>query len=234
MLGKNCFRKLITLTTVAAVWTVYSMVAIAAPLDVSGEISVTGQVTVNGQSAISNSTILSGSTIVTGPDSSATVSLGKMGRVEILADSSLTLRFADNSIVGILPATGKVRVSNAAGVATTITTKDAVVIADAGQADSFLVEVECSHTHVDAAAGVVTMREGTNDKQVVAGTTATAGNLSQTGCKPCLRPNSAPPVRFGGPWWLILLAGGVVAAAILLGKQDTEVGGGVIIVSPTR
>jgi len=234
MLGKNCFRKLITLTTVAAVWTVYSMVAIAAPLDVSGEISVTGQVTVNGQSAISNSTILSGSTIVTGPDSSATVSLGKTGRIEILADSSLTLRFTDNSIVGIIPSTGKVRVSNAAGVATTITTKDSVVIADAGQADSFVVEVECSHTHVDATAGVVTMREGTNDKQVVAGTTATAGNLSQTGCKPCLRPNSAPPVRFGGPWWLVLLAGGVVIGAILLGKQDTEVGGGVIIVSPTR
>jgi hypothetical protein len=234
MLGKNCFRKFITLTTVAAVWTVYSMVALAAPGDLTGEISVTGQVTVNGQTAVSNSTILSGSTIVTGVDSSATVSLGKTGRIEILADSNLTLRFTSNSIVGIL-SSGKARVSNAAGVATTITTKDAVAIADAGQADTFLVEVECSHTHVDTTAGVVTMREGSNDKQIVAGTSATAGNLSQTGCKPCLRPNSAPPVRFGGPWWLLLVAAGVAGGAILLGgKQDTEIGGTTIIVSPTR
>jgi len=234
MLGKNCFRKLITLATVAAVWTVYSMVVLAAPTDVTGEISVTGQVTVNGQSAVSNSTILSGSTIITGADSSATVSLGKTGRIEVLGDSNLELRFADNNIVGVLSA-GKARVSNAAGVATTITTKDTTVIADAGQADSFAVEVECSHTHVDATTGIVTMREGINDKQVVAGTSATAGNLSQAGCKPCLRPNSAPPVRFGGPWWLILVAAGVAGGAILLGgDQEVDTGGGVIIVSPTR
>jgi hypothetical protein len=79
------------------------------------------------------------------------------------------------------------------------------------------------------------MREGSNDKQIVAGTSATAGNLSQTGCKPCLRPNSAPPVRFGGPWWLVLVAAGVAGGAILLGGgNDVEIGGGTIIVSPTR
>ena len=59
MLGNNCFRKLITLTTVAAVWTVYSMVVLAAPGTLTGDITVTGQVTVNGQAAVSNSTILS-------------------------------------------------------------------------------------------------------------------------------------------------------------------------------
>jgi len=236
MLGKNILRRLVTLTTMAAVWTVYSMVALAAPVDVTGEISVTGQVTVNGQSAVSNSTVISGSTIVTGADSSATVSLGKTGRVEILADSNLTLRFTENSIVGIL-SSGKARVSNSAGVATTITTKDMVALADAGQADSFVVEVECSHTHVDTLSGIVTMREGTNDKQVVAGTTATAGNLAQTGCVPCLRPNSAPPIPIAGPWWLALLAAGAAGAGIIIGttrNSDTQVGGSVIIVSPIR
>ena len=85
MLGRNIFRRLVTLTTLAAVWTVYSMVALAAPVDVTGEVSVTGQVTVNGQQAVSNATVMSGSTIVTGADSSATVSLGRVGRVELLA-----------------------------------------------------------------------------------------------------------------------------------------------------
>lgn len=234
MLGKNSLRKLVTFFTAAAVWCVYSSVALAAPKDLTGEITVTGQVTVNGQTAVSNSTILSGSTIVTGDNSTAVVSLGKSGRVEVGANSNMTLRFTDNSIVGML-SEGKSRISNAAGVATTVTTKHATVIADAGQADSFLVEVECSHTHVDTTMGLVTMREGTSDKQIVAGTSATAGNLQQTGCEPCLRPDSAPPVRVAGPWWLLLLAAGVAGAAILLGgKNDTDTGGGTIIVSPTR
>jgi hypothetical protein len=235
MFGKNTIRKFVTLTTVAAVWCVYSMVAFAMPVDVSGEITVSGQVTVNGQPAVSNSTLLSGAVIATGSGSSAIVSLGKLGRVEILADSNLTLRFADNSIVAVLTS-GKTRVSNSAGVATTVTTKDTTVIADAGQADNFLVEVECSHTHVDTTTGVVTMRIGSSDKQVVAGTTAVAGNLVQQGCTPCLRPNSAPPTAVAGFPWLILVAAGAAGIGIWLGthNDDTTVGGGVNIISATR
>jgi hypothetical protein len=234
MLGNKGIRKLITVSTLVAVWTVYSMVALAAPGTSTAEITVTGQVTVNGQAAISNSTIMSGSTIVTGPDSTATISLGKTGRIEVLGGTNLNLQFTDTSIVGIV-SIGKVRVSTAPGVAATITSKDAVAIADAGQADTFVVEVECSHTHVDGLAGVVTMREGTNDKQIVAVSTATAGNLEQTGCQPCLRPNSAPPLAFAAPWWLIILAAGVVGVGILLGrKHDHEIGGGVVVVSPTQ
>ena len=234
MLGTHSFRKAITSFTAVAVLLTYSSFALAATKDVTGEITVTGQVTVNGQPAVSNSTIISGSTIVTSEGSSAVVSLGKTGRIEVLEGSNMVLNFSDNSIVGIM-SSGKARVSNAAGVATTITTKDATVIADAGQNNNFVVEVECSHTHVDTTSGVVTMREGSSDKQVAAGTSATAGNLSQTGCKPCLRPDSAPPVRFGGPWWLVLVAAGVAGAAILLGNQnDTTIDGNTIIVSPNR
>ena len=182
MLGKNIVRKFVTLSTVAAVWCVYSMVAFAMPTDLTGEITVSGQVTVNGQAVVSSSTIMSGATIATGDSSSATVNLGKTGRIEISANSNLTLRFTDNSIIAIV-SDGKSKFSNSAGVATTVTSKNATFIADAGQADTFVVEVECSHTHVDTMAGMVVMREGTNDKQVVAGSTAVAGNLVQTGCK---------------------------------------------------
>ena len=235
MLGKNTIRKFVTLTTVAAVWCVYSMVAFALPVDSAGEITVTGQVTVNGQPAVSNSTLLSGAVIGTATGSSAVVSLGKLGRVEVLADSNLTLTFTDNSIVAILTA-GKARVSNSAAVAATVTTKDTTVIADSGQADNFLVEVECSHTHVDTTSGVVTMRIGSTDKQVVAGSTAVAGNLVQAGCVPCLRPNSAPPLAVAGFPWLILLAAGAAGLGIWLGTQndDTTNSGGVNIISATR
>lgn len=235
MLGKNISRKFITSFTVAAVWCVYSMVALAVPVDNSGEITVTGQVTVNGQPAVSNSTILSGAVIQTGANSSAVVSLGKLGRVEVLADSSLTLNFSTGSIV-ILLQEGKTRVSNTAGTAATVTTKDMTAIADSSQANNFLVEVECSHSHVDTTTGVVTMRIGSNDKQVAAGTTATAGNVSQTGCQPCLRPNSAPDVATVGLPWLILLAAGAAGIAIWLGTGSgtTNTGGGVVVISPTR
>lgn len=235
MYGTHSLRKAITSFTAVAVLLTYSSFALAAAKDVTGEITVTGQVTVNGQNAVSNSTLVSGSTIITGDDSSAVVSLGKAGRVEILGGSNVVLNFTDNSIVGIM-SSGKARVSNAAGVAATLTTKDTTIIADAGQTNNFVVEVECSHTHVDTTSGLVTMREGTSDKQIAAGTAATAGNLSQTGCKPCLRPDSAPPVRFGGPWWLLLVAAGAAGTAILLGgKNETTVGGPpVVIVSPIR
>lgn len=240
MLGKNRIRKYIALLTAVAVWSVTSMVAFAAPNDVSGEITITGQVTVNGQPAVSGSTIVSGSNIVTGANSSAVVSLGKLGKIEILADSDFTLRFSENSITGIL-SSGKARVSNSAGVATSVATKDATVIADAGQANSFALEVECSHTHIDTTAGLVTMRSGSTDKQVATGTSATAGNLSQTGCKPCVRPNSGPTtpvlgIGTGALAAILIGAGAGIGAAIFLGgnDEDVSIGGGTTVVSPVR
>lgn len=240
MLGKISIKKYIALLTVVALWSVSSMVALAAPNDTSGDITVTGQVTVNGQNAVSNSTIVSGSIISTGANSSAVISLGKTGKIEILADSNFTLRFTDSSITGIL-SQGKVRISNPAGIAASVATNDTTVIADAGQADNFVVEVECSHTHVDTVSGLVTMRTGNTDKQVASGTSATAGNLSQTGCKPCVRPGSGiktPVLGIGaGALAAILIgAGAGIGTAILLGgnDQDVTIGGGTTVVSPVR
>jgi len=244
MLGKNIIRKFTTLLTVFAVWSAFSMVAIAAP-DVMGEITVNGQVTVNGQSVVSNTTLTSGSTITTGSNSSATVNLGKNGRVEVLSDSSLTLKFTDNSIIAMLTS-GKVRVSNNAGVATSVTTRNSTVVADTGQANTFGVDVgcadedRCTQTFVETTAGLVTLRSGSTEKQVAAGTDASFGNPSQTGCKPCLRPGTAAPVATAGFGAgalaaLLLAAGGAAAAAVLLGSEsEVEIGGDVIVVSPSR
>jgi len=245
MLGINIIRKSITLLTAIAVWSAFSMAVIAAPSDVMGEITVTGQVTVNGQSVVSNATLTSGSVVTTGTAASAVINLGKNGRVEVLSDSSLTLNFASNSIVGML-ASGKIRVSNAAGIATTITTKNSTIIADSGQANTFGIDVgcgdeeRCTQTYVETTTGLVTLRNGSNDKQVAAGTDATYGNPSQTGCKPCLRPGTAAPVvtagfGAGAIAAILLAAAGAVGAAVLLGSDnETEVGGGAIVISPSR
>lgn len=237
MFGKNILRKSVTSATMVAVWCVYSMVAFAMPGDVAGEITVIGQVTVNGQPVVSGSTILSGAVISSTPGSSAVVSLGKLGRVEVQSETTATLRFSDTGIVAVLDS-GRLRVSNTAGVATSVATKAATFIGDSGQANNYLVEVDCSCTfaRVDTTTGLVTMREGSSDKQVVAGTSGTAGSLSQTGCKPCLRPDSAPAVAVAGFPLLILLAAGAAAAGIYFGTrdEDSDFGGGAIVPSATR
>lgn len=235
MLGKNIARKFVTLTTLATLLCVSSMIALAGPLVAGAEIAVTGQVTVNGQTAVSNSTITSGSSITTAKGSSAVVSLGKLGRVEVQEDTTMTLNFTDSSIIAMLDS-GKVRVSTPAGVASTVTTKNATFMGDSAQADNFLVEAECSHSHIDTTSGSATMREGANDKQVSAGTSATAGNLVQTGCKPCMRPGSGTPPAFAGYPLLILAAAGAAGIGIWLASrgENDGIGGGGSVVSPTR
>lgn len=240
MLGKNWTRKSLAILTTFAVWSVFTMVASAAPKDVSAELSVSGQVTVNGNAMTVNTTIGSDSTVATGANSSAVVSIGKLGRVELQADSSVQLKFSDGSIVAILSA-GKVRVSNAPGVAATVTTKDAAIIGDPGQANTFDVEVECSHTHADTVTGLVTMRSGNSDKQVAAGSGSIAGNMEQTGCQPCKRPGGPggvfPVAGIGAGALAAIIIGaiGAAGAAVFLGgtnSTDVTPGGGTIVVSP--
>jgi len=235
MRGINIVRKFVTLTALTAVWTVYSMVAIAAPFDTTGELTVTGSVTVNGANAVSGATVFTDSTITTAQGSSAVVSLGKLGRVEVQEGTTVNLKFSDTGVIAMADL-GKVRVSTPAGVASTVTTKNATFVGDASQADNFLVEAECSHSHIDTASGVVTMREGSSAKQVVAGSTAVAGNLTQTGCAPCARPGSNPAPVFGGPLWLLAAAAVGVGLAIYFGTREDDNGGGgsVIVVSPSR
>jgi hypothetical protein len=249
MLGKQIVRKLTTFILAMAILCVNSMVALAAPKDITGEITVNGQVSVNGQTAVSNSTIVSGSTIVTGPSSSAIISLGKNGRIEVLEDSSLNLKFTENSITGML-SSGKVRVSNAAGIGTTFATANSTIIADTSQANSFSVDAgcgdsaQCAQTFVETVSGLVTLRNGSIDKQVAAGTDATAGNPSQQGCKPCLRPNPNPGVfpiagiGNAGLIALLLAIGGGIAVAIFMTQRNgafDNIGGGPIInPSPIR
>lgn len=242
MLGRNIIHKTTSLVLALTIWCVYSMVAVAAPKDVTGEITVSGQVTVNGQAVTSGATIVSGSVVATAAGSTATISLGKAGRVEVAENSELNLKFTDASITGVLNS-GKARIAENAGVAATITTKDGVAIADAGQANTFAVEVECSHTHVDTVSGMVTMRTGSTDKQVAAGTDAVAGNLTQTGCKPCLRPGTPVPLPIsgigsGGVAAIVAAVAGGVAAAVFFGLRDNDIDDldtdPVRVVSPTR
>ncbi|HYE65439.1 MAG TPA: hypothetical protein VD966_07650 [Pyrinomonadaceae bacterium] len=239
MISRTWSRKSIAFCLAIAVLSVYSMVVLATPGQTgpSGELSVSGQVTVNGQNAISGATVFSDSTITTAANSSATVSLGKLGRVELLPGSSMRLSFNESSLSGSLDA-GRLRVSTPAGVMANISTKDGTVIADGSQASAFIIDVECGNTIVSTQAGLVTLRAGDQTRQVAAGQDTTVGTPQPgTRCTRLRREDTFGQLGGGALAALLLAAGGAVAAAILAGRSDNndiQFGGSVTVVSPSK
>lgn len=236
MTSRTWSRTPITLALALAILCSYSMVALASPQQgPTGDLSVVGEVSVNGTSAISGATVFSDSTITTGQNSSAVVSLGKLGRVELLPNSSLKLSFTDKGISGMLEA-GRVRVSSSSGVAASITTKDGVALADANQPDVFMVDVECGNTVVSTQSGRVELRAGNTVKQIAAGGQDTAGQATPgTRCTRFQQPEMRG-LSSGALAALLLAAGGAIAAAIIAATRDNDFnfGGSPIVISPTR
>lgn len=230
MINKTWSRKFVAMFVAAAVLSVYSMLTLATPGARSGALSVFGDVTVNGQKVISGGTIFSDSVIVTAKDSTATVSLGKLGRIELLANTSLRLSFADNSIMGLLDS-GRARVSSPSGVTVNVTTKDGAVIVDGSQATSFSVNAENGNTEVATQSGLAELRSGKTVTRIGAGESGVAGTP-----QPKKDDDNDGKLSGGALAALLLATGGVVAAIIwsIRKKDDLKFGGTVIVVSPTK
>jgi hypothetical protein len=226
MISRTWSRKSIAFCLAVAVLSVYSMVVLATPgqlgqTGASGELSVSGQVTVNGQSAISGATVFSDSTVETAKGSSAVVSLGKLGRVELLPGTTLKLSFNETGMTGMLSA-GRVRVSSSSGISAVINTNDGSVIADNTQANAFTVDTECGNTIVATQVGKVELRAGDKVSQIAAGSQDTAG-VAQPGTR-CtrLRTEGMKGIGGGALAALLLAAGGAIAAAILAGRSENN------------
>jgi hypothetical protein len=229
------FSKTLSSVALLAVLSVFTTVSLAIESFSTGELTAIGQVSVNGVAVTSNTTLVSGSVVSVGANSSATLNLGKAGKVELLANSSANISFSGIEIVAIMNS-GKMRVLTSAGTNSTVTTNHTTVLGSISQSNSFVVEVECGHTHVDTVAGSVVMRTGNSDRTVAAGASALAGNLSQTGCQPCYRPETpiatATPATF---MTVLLLAGGAIGTAFIIGaRQSTDTTGNVNVISPVR
>ncbi|MCA1591888.1 MAG: hypothetical protein LC754_04385 [Acidobacteria bacterium] len=236
MISRTWSRKPITLALALAILSMSSMIALAAPqAGPSGDLSVVGEVSVNGTSAISGATVFSDSTITTAKGSSAVVSLGKLGRVEVLPESSIKLSFTDKGVTGMLDA-GRVRFSTSSGVSANVTTKDGSAFADTSQANVFMVDVECGNTIVSTQSGRVELRSGNAVKQIAAGNQDTAGQATPgTRCTRFTQPRMHG-IGGGALAALLLAAGGAIAAAIIAATQDNDFnfGGNPIVISPAR
>lgn len=233
MINKTWSRKFIAILVTAAVLSVYSMLTLATPGARSGEVSVIGDVSVNGQKVTSGGTIFSGSVIVTAKNSSAIVSLGKLGRIELSANTSLKLNFADGSIQGLLDS-GRARVSTPAGVTVNLTTKDGAVAVDGKQATAFTVNTENGNTAVNTESGVAELRSGAVVTHIAAGESGVAGTPQGGTAK---KDDDSDHKLSGGALFALLAATGGAVAAIIYAtthKNDINFGGTVLVVSPTK
>lgn len=238
MISRTWSRQSLAICLTVAVLSVYSMVALATPGQKapSGELSASGQVTVNGQTAISGATVFSGAVVTTAKGSSAVVSLGKLGRVELMPDTTVKLSFGESNIAASLDA-GRVRVSTLAGTSAIVTTKDGAAVADANEAASFMVDVECGNTIVASQSGQVQLRTGDKTSPIAAGAQDSAG-MAQPGtrCTRLTKETSFGSLSGGALAALILAAGGAVGAAILATTRDNDLnfGGGINVISPIK
>lgn len=232
MISTTLSRKWIAACVAVAVWSVYSMVVLASPgAKATGELSVSGNVTVNGLKAISGGTFFSDSSLITAEKSSATVSIGKLGRVELSPNSKLRLSFSDNSISGLLE-NGSASVSTLAGVSVNLNTKDGLVVVDGTEATTFTVMTASGNTAVATQMGLAELHSGGAVKKLAAGENGILG-----------MPNPMPQAGAdgdnltGGELAVLLIAVGGAVAAILyatLHNNDLNFNGSVTVVSPSK
>ncbi len=146
-------------------------------------LQVKGTVQVNGTNALSGAPIASGSSITTRQNSSAVVSLGKLGRVEVLPDTTLQLDFSAASVSVSMLDAGRVRISSSSNVTASVRTDDGSVVSTGDQRNEFVVDTKCGNTFVSVAKGKVELRAGSTVKQIAAGGQDTAGTATP-GCTP--------------------------------------------------
>lgn len=186
----NRFTPLTLLVLIVVLLSLSALVVVGAPQTANTAtgklLQVTGQVTVNGERAVAGATISSDSAVTTGQNSSAVVSLGKLGRVEVLPQTTMKLSFTDDSVSVSMLDAGRVRISSSSNVNASTTTNDGHIIATAKQRNEFIVDTSCGNTFVSVKKGRVELRVGTEDnpvKQIAAGNQDTAGT-ARPGCTP--------------------------------------------------
>lgn len=144
---------------------------------------VQGEVTVNGAAAVSGAAFSSESSITTAARSSAVVSLGKLGRVEVFPESTMKVIFGDPNVSVAMLDQGRVRISTSSNINASANTKEGNIRTTGQQRNEFIVDTTCGNTFVSVKRGTVDIRTGEDVKQVAAGNHDSVGT-AKPGCKP--------------------------------------------------
>ncbi|HEX4948569.1 MAG TPA: hypothetical protein VFZ34_17980 [Blastocatellia bacterium] len=209
-------KKTTALLLVVAVGAFQSLITGAAMAQVTpklaGNLSVRGLVTLNGVNVGSGATVFDGGQIKTGNNGTAIVSLGKMGQVELAADSELVLKLDAGTIGGNLRS-GQATVSAPAGVGVNILTTEGVAVAEGRDATVMTVDVACGNTRVSSSRSDAKVTSGNRVEIVAAGQEVAVGAQATGNPQRCPRL-AAATARVGAT---TALSGGALAALILVG-----------------
>jgi hypothetical protein len=145
-----------------------SPVSAQAPSKAVGELASAALVKINGYSAVSGTTIFSGNRVGTAQEGRAIINLGKLGRVELGAETDLTLRFSTGQLSGELHS-GRTLVSAPAGVVISISTAKGLVTTDGRQAAALTVKVDSRRAQVISHRGEARVGSGSKVGRVEEG-----------------------------------------------------------------
>ncbi|HYE72100.1 MAG TPA: hypothetical protein VEF04_02165, partial [Blastocatellia bacterium] len=189
---------------------------------VSGDITVKGPVMVNGVAAVSGATVLDGGRVKTGRNASAVVSLGRLGQVELGAESEFVLKLEEGRVGGQLTS-GQATVSAPAGVAVAVETSDGVATAEGKTASVLKVDVSCGNTRVAASRSDAKVTAGNRVEYVAAGQEVAVGQAAQGGR--CARLTAAAAASGGAA----SIGAGGLAALLVIGVAGAV--GGIVAAS---
>jgi ferric-dicitrate binding protein FerR (iron transport regulator) len=217
-------RKALTVTVMVAVGSLNSMmmssVAAQTAPKASGEINVRGAVTLNGINAANGSTIFDAGRVKTGSNGAATLNLGKLGQIELAADSELVLKISAGEIGGNLLA-GHAVVNAPAGVSVNVVTPDGVATTAGNESAILAVDVNCGNTHVLSSRSEAKVNTGAKVEVVAAGKEVTVGAQNAPTCKRV--PVVAAATGLGsGALAALLIAGigGAITAIVAITQSD--------------
>lgn len=179
------FRGLVTFVSLVVMALLAAAINVPAQTQPSAEQATSDRIKVNGKFVPPGFAIATNSVVESGPKSSAVVSLGKLGRVEVLPSSKMKITFDDTHITVAL-SSGGARVFKAEGATASVTTKDGEVSASTPLAGSFTVDTECGDSVVTANEISVELRLHGETRTLLPGARSTAG-VARANCKPTRR-----------------------------------------------
>jgi hypothetical protein len=168
---------------------ILTVLAVPAVADIQltpGKITATGKVKVHGQPVHPETLIYSGAELETGKGSSALVSLGQLGSVEIKENSDVRLDFNDVRFAVSLFGSASLKVATQAGVNATVRTADVQVAVDHTKANEFTIIATCGKVVVFGISGRVLLATGGSKltvKEILGGATESVDTPITSGCK---------------------------------------------------
>mgnify|MGYP000949363016 CR=1 FL=1 len=126
-------------------------------LPTAAQLSVRGTATLNGLSVQNGTTVFTGNSIKTAEHSSAILSFGQMGQVELTSTSDFMLAVEGSTLGGQLHA-GSATIVAPAGIAVKIVTADGPVMTDGKDAVVLTVDVTNGKTRVETSGSLANIK----------------------------------------------------------------------------